>query len=500
MPTNLKEPRFGVTYAPDFFCSLFLSCPLLSYPFLSYNVPVACTSVRGYQGSSMEIVVQKYGGTSVGDVERIRKVAVRIARTVEKGHKVAVTVSAMGRTTDALVSLSKEITARPDRRELDMLMATGEQQSVALLAMTLHSIGLKARSFTGSQAGFLTDSVSGGARIIEVDPGALLAAFGSVDVAVIAGFQGVDAEGMITTFGRGGSDTTAVAVAAALGAPECEIYTDTEGVYTTDPHLIPTATKLPYIDYDEMLELASLGAKVLHPRSVWYARRYGVRIHVRSSFSYAPGTLVGTKKTGTRVGTELGSETGTKIGTEKISLEEKVVKTDRPVTGVALDRNYARIDLLGVPDRPGVAAQVFGALGAADVNADTIIQGVPGGNRQQMAFTVTKDAVEDALGAVRPVLEKLGGEAHADPNIAKLSVVGVALGSTPGLAGRMFAAVAGAGANIEMITTGEVRITVVIGAEHAVAALRAVHQAFGLESSNEANPEAAEPVGDAARV
>ena len=457
----------------------------------------------------MEIVVQKYGGTSVGDVERIRKVAARIARTVEKGHKVAVTVSAMGRTTDALVSLSKEVTARPDRRELDMLMATGEQQSVALLAMTLHSIGLKARSFTGSQAGFLTDSVSGGARIVEVDPGALLAAFGSVDVAVIAGFQGVDAEGMITTFGRGGSDTTAVAVAAALGAPECEIYTDTEGVYTTDPHLIPTATKLPYIDYDEMLELASLGAKVLHPRSVWYARRYGVTIHVRSSFSYAPGTLVGAKKTGARAGTQLvstrlGSQTGSESGTEQTStekiLEEKVVKTDRPVTGVALDRNYARIDLLGVPDTPGVAAQVFGALGAADVNADTIIQGVPGGNRQQMAFTVTKDAVEDALGAVRPVLKELGGEAHADPNIAKLSVVGVALGSTPGLAGRMFAAVAGAGANIEMITTGEVRITVVIGAEHAVAALRAVHQAFGLESSAEANPETAKPPGDAARV
>ena len=456
----------------------------------------------------MEIVVQKYGGTSVGDVERIRKVAARIARTVEKGHKVAVTVSAMGRTTDALVSLSKEITARPDRRELDMLMATGEQQSVALLAMTLHSIGLKARSFTGSQAGFLTDSVSGGARIIEVDPGALLAAFGSVDVAVIAGFQGVDAEGMITTFGRGGSDTTAVAVAAALGAPECEIYTDTEGVYTTDPHLIPTATKLSYIDYDEMLELASLGAKVLHPRSVWYARRYGVTIHVRSSFSYAPGTLVGAKKTGARAGaplvnTHLGSQTGSGSGTEQTStekmLEEKVVKTDRPVTGVALDRNYARIDLLGVPDTPGVAAQVFGALGAADVNADTIIQGVPGGNRQQMAFTVTKDAVEDALGAVRPVLKELGGEAHADPNIAKLSVVGVALGSTPGLAGRMFAAVAGAGANIEMITTSEVRITVVIGAEHAVAALRAVHRAFGLESSAEANPEAA-TTGDAARV
>ena len=417
------------------------------------------------------IVVQKYGGTSVGDLERIRKVAARIARTVETGRKVAVTVSAMGRTTDALVSLAKEIAPRPDRRELDMLMTTGEQQSIALLALTLHNLGLKARSFTGAQAGFLTDNVSGGARIVEVDAGALLKAFETVDVAVVAGFQGADETGMITTLGRGGSDTTAVAVAAALGVAECEIYTDTDGVYTTDPHLIPTATKLSYIDYDEMLELASLGAKVLHPRSVWYARRYGVRIHVRSSFSFAAGTLVGTRKPDEKV-------------------EEKVVKTDKPVTGVALDRNYARIDLLGIPDAPGVAAQVFGALGAAGVNADTIIQGVPGGNRQQLAFTVSKDTVEDALSAVRPVLEQLGGEAHADPNIAKLSVVGIALGSTPGLAGRMFEAVAGAGANIEMITTSEVRITVVVGADHAVEALRAVHKAFGLEASPDDSAQA----------
>ncbi len=434
------------------------------------------------------IAVQKYGGTSVGDLERIRKVAARIARTVAAGRKVAVTVSAMGRTTDALVSLAKEITPRPDRRELDMLMATGEQQSVALLAMTLHRLGLKARSFTGAQAGFLTDNASGGARIIEVDPGALLEALETVDVVVVAGFQGVDEAGMITTLGRGGSDTTAVAVAAALGAPECEIYTDTDGVYTTDPHLIPTATKLDRIDYDEMLELASLGAKVLHPRSVWYARRYGVRIHVRSSFSYAAGTLVGTEKPAQPL-------------TER--KEEKGVKTDKPVTGVALDRNHTRIDLLGVPDAPGVAAQVFSALGTAGVNADTIIQGVPGGNRQQMAFTVGKDAAEDALEAVRPILARLGGEAHADPNIAKLSVVGIALGSTPGLAGRMFEAVAGAGANIEMITTSEVRITVVIGAEHAVAALRAVHKAFGLEAPS-TNGDAAETASihpsDKARV
>ena len=406
------------------------------------------------------LVVQKYGGTSVGDLERIRKVAARVQRAVESGSKVAVTVSAMGRTTDGLVSLAKEVTPRPSRRELDLLMATGELQSASLLAMMLQSMGVKARSFTGQQAGFLTDGFFGGARILEVDPKRMLTALETEDVVVVAGFQGADESGNITTLGRGGSDTTAVAVAAALGADECEIYTDTEGVYTTDPHLIPEATKLARIDYDEMLELASLGAKVLHPRSVWYARRYGVRIHVRSSFSYNPGTLV------------------TKV--EK--LEETMI-TDRPVTGVALDRNHARINLLGLPDTPGVAAGLFEALGRAGLSADMIIQGVPGDNasRQQMAFTVHKDTVAEALEAVQPVLEKLGGHAEVDSDIAKLSVVGVAIGSTPGVAGTMFAAVSSVGANIEMITTSEVRISVVIPATHAEEALRAVHAAFELD-------------------
>ncbi len=405
------------------------------------------------------LVVQKYGGTSVGDLERIRKVAARVQRAVESGSKVAVTVSAMGRTTDGLVSLAKEVTPRPSRRELDLLMATGELQSASLLAMMLQSMGVKARSFTGQQAGFLTDGFFGGARILEVDPKRMLTALETEDVVVVAGFQGADESGNITTLGRGGSDTTAVAVAAALGADECEIYTDTEGVYTTDPHLIPEATKLARIDYDEMLELASLGAKVLHPRSVWYARRYGVRVHVRSSFSYNPGTLV------------------TKV------IKEETMVTDRPVTGVALDRNHARINLLGLPDTPGVAAGLFEALGRAGLSADMIIQGVPGDNasRQQMAFTVHKDTVAEALEAVQPVLEKLGGHAEVDSDIAKLSVVGVAIGSTPGVAGTMFAAVSSVGANIEMITTSEVRISVVIPATHAEEALRAVHAAFELD-------------------
>jgi aspartate kinase len=412
------------------------------------------------------LVVQKYGGTSVGDVERIRKVAARIAGAVSDGRRVAVTVSAMGHNTDRLVALARELAQRPSRRELDVLMATGEQQSIALLAIALESLGVRARSFTGAQAGFLTDSQHGGARILEVDTSGVRSALELGEVAVVAGFQGVDSGGSITTLGRGGSDTTAVALAAALGAAECEIYTDTEGVYTTDPHVIPTARKLDTVDYDEMLELAALGAKVLHPRSVWYARRYGVRIHVRSSFSYNRGTIV---------------------AQHDRSQEARMI-TDKPVTGVALDLNHARIDVHGLPDEPGVAARLFGSLGRAGISPDMIVQGVRGvsASRQQMAFTVPQDAMQEALEAIRPVLETLGAEAAADPDVAKLSIVGIAVGSTPGVAARMFDAVAAVGANIEMITTSEVRISVVIPAGHAKEALRAVHTAFGLDVSDEA--------------
>lgn len=409
---------------------------------------------------SFDIVVQKFGGTSVGDLERIRKVANRIARYVESGKKVAVTVSAMGRTTDRLISMAKDVSPRPSRRELDVLMATGEQQSIALVAMMLQSLGIKAASFTGAQAGFITNDHNGNARILEVNPERMLRAFETIDVAVVAGFQGVDAEGNITTFGRGGSDTTAVALAAALGTDECEIYTDTEGVYTTDPHVVPSASKISRIDYDEMLELASLGAKVLHPRAVWYGRRYGVKIHVRSSFSYNPGTLVSSL------------------------LEDKTMKTERSVTGVTLDLNHARINLLGLPDKPGVAADIFCTLGKAGISADMIIQGVPGADssRQQMSFTLNKDQVDDALDAIKPVLERLKASAVADPHIAKLSVVGIAIGSTPGIAGQVFAAVSSVGANIEMITTSEVRVSVVIPDDKAKEALAAVHTAFDLDA------------------
>ena len=408
------------------------------------------------------LLVHKYGGTSVGDLERIRKVAARIQRAVEADHKVVVTVSAMGHSTDRLIATARELTGRPDRRELDMLMATGEQVSIALVTMALQALGVRARSMTGRQAGFLTDGVFGSARIVQVDPRPVVRAFAAVDVVVVAGFQGDSADGELTTLGRGGSDTTAVALAAALGADECEIFTDTDGIYTTDPHVIPSATKLSAVDYDEMLELAALGAKVLHPRSVWYARRYGVRIHVRSSFSFSEGTVVTTVPRD----------------------QEAVMKTDRPVTGVALDTEHARINVLGVPDVPGIAARIFAALGAGGVNVDMIIQGVPGAgdSRQQMSFTVPRDLAGEAVDVVQPVLDAIGGgRVSADDDVAKLSIVGVAIGSTPGIAGRLFDAVARAGANIEMIATSEVRISVVIPKHLAEAALRAVHDAFELD-------------------
>jgi aspartate kinase len=406
--------------------------------------------------------VMKFGGTSVGDADRIRKVAARVEQHVRAGEKAVVTVSAMGRTTDRLLGQARELSPRPDRRELDVLLATGEQQSAALLAITLRSRGVSARSFTGAQAGFLTDSNHGNARILKVDPKAVLAALEEVDVAVVCGFQGADEGGAITTLGRGGSDTTAVALAAAMGVEECEIYTDTDGVYTTDPHLVPTATKLDVIDYDEMLELASHGAKVLHPASVWYARAFGVRVHVRSSFTHAAGTVV--KRLA-------GASEGKMI-------------TGKPVTGVALDRGHARIDLHTVPDKPGVAARVFGALAAKGVSVDMIIQGVRGAgdSRQQMAFIVKREAVAEALEILKPVLDEMGATAAVDEDVAKLTVVGIAIGSTPGIAARLFDAVASVGANIQAITSSEVRLSVLIGAEHAEAALAATHAAFGLDA------------------
>jgi len=420
------------------------------------NIPFQTARGAGKEGS-VALLVQKYGGTSVGDLERIHKVAQRIAHYRGKGYRLAVVVSAMGHTTDELIALAKRVNPRPPFRELDLLTTTGEQVSVALLSMQLWAMGIPAKGFVQHQIGITTDGRYGDARILEVNPARIREALEEGFVAVIAGFMGTTREGEITTLGRGGSDTTAVAIAAALGAKECEIYTDTEGVYTTDPHLIPEARKLSVIGYDQMLEMAALGARVLHPRAVYYAKRYGVVLHVRSSFSYNPGTLV----------------------------KEVGMEMDKAVTGVALDLDHAQIGLIGIPDRPGIAAKVFQALAERGIAVDMIIQGVPGHDpsRQQMAFTVKKDFAQEALEALEPVLAEIGGEAILRPEIAKVSIVGVGLASQPEIPAKMFQAVASTGANIEMIATSEVRISVIIPAEYAEAALRAVHQAFELDKA-----------------
>lgn len=405
----------------------------------------------------MALVVQKYGGTSVGDLERIHKVAQRIQHYREKGDKVAVVVSAMGRKTDELIAQAKQITPRPLARELDMLVTIGEQQSASLLSIQLNAMGIPARAFSQAQLGFETDGRFGNARIINVEPRMIKEALERGEVAVVTGFMGTTPDGELTTLGRGGSDTTAVALAAALGAKECEIFTDTDGVYTTDPHAIPEARKLERIGYDQMIEMAALGAGVLHPRAVWYAKKYGVVIHVRSSFSYSGGTLV----------TEEGMELG------------------KAVTGVALDDEHAQIGLVGIPDRPGMAARIFEALGRAGVAVDMIIQGVPSENssRTEMAFTVNKDFADDAMDALEPLLMEMGGQANLRRDIAKISIVGQALASTPGIPAKMFSAISAIGANIEMIATSEVRISAVIPMQFAEPALRAVHSAFELDKA-----------------
>lgn len=425
------------------------------------------------QAHPYTIKVHKYGGTSVGDVERIRKVASRIARAVHQGHKVAVTVSAMGRSTDQLIALAKEITARPHRRELDMLMATGEQQSMALLCMALHDIDIKARSFTGAQAGFLTDSFSGEAQILDIDPQPLLQAFAEVDVCVVAGFQGADEQGMLTTLGRGGSDTTAVAIAAALETHECSIFTDTEGVYTTDPHVVPHARKLEQLDYEEMIALAALGARVLHPRSVWYARQHQVVIHVRSSFSYNTGTFI------------------RNLSHDK---EASAMRTDKPVTGVTLDDSQSRINLFNVPDTPGTAAAIFERFAQAGISVDMVIQGIRSdddASKQQMAFIVSRDRSQDASDILQPLLDSWGTHARLDNKVAKLSLVGIALGSNPTIASIMFSTLAAIGINVEMISTSEVRVSAIIPADRGKEALTALHDAFDMGGMGDAgNTEA----------
>jgi aspartate kinase len=399
----------------------------------------------------MALVVQKYGGSSVADAEKIRNVARRVTETAPGNHMVVV-VSAMGKTTDGLVRLAHTLAPAPDPRELDMLLATGEQVTIALLAVALQALGYKARSFTGPQAGLRTDRAHTHARITRITAERVRAALDAGAIAVVAGFQGQSDEDEITTLGRGGSDLTAVALAAALKADVCEIYTDVDGVYTADPNVVPEARKLPRVAYDEMLEMASLGAKVLQARSVEFAKKYGVTVHVRSTFKPDPGTIVTREESG---------------------MEDAVV------TGITHDRSQAKVSLLRVPDRPGIAAQVFGALGAKTIVVDMIVQNISRDGFTDISFTVPRGDSARATAALDEIARAVGaqGVLH-DERVAKISIVGVGMRSHSGVAARMFGAMSREGINIQMISTSEIAVSCVIEDKYAELAVRALHDAF----------------------
>jgi aspartate kinase len=401
----------------------------------------------------MALVVQKYGGSSVADVEKIRSVARRVVESAP-GNQMVVVVSAMGKTTDGLLGLAHQLTSTPDPREVDMLLATGEQVTIALLALALQSLGFKARSFTGTQAGLRTDRAHTAARITQITAERVRGALDAGAVAVVAGFQGQSDADEITTLGRGGSDLTAVALAAALKADVCEIYTDVDGVYTADPNVVPEARKLDRVVYDEMLEMASLGAKVLQARSVEFAKKYGVTVHVRSTFKPDPGTIVTREESG---------------------MEDAVV------TGITHDRSQAKVSLLRVPDRPGIAAQVFGALGAKTIVVDMIVQNISRDGFTDMSFTVPRGDSPRATAALEEVARAVGaqGVLH-DERVAKISIVGVGMRSHSGVAARMFSALSREGINIQMISTSEIAVSCVIEDKYAELAVRSLHDAFEL--------------------
>ncbi len=404
----------------------------------------------------MALIVQKFGGTSVANPERIRHVAGRIASAKQAGHQVVVVVSAMGHTTDELIELKDQVTNYASPRELDMLLATGEQVSIALVAMALQAVGVPAISMTGAQAGIRTEPVHTRARIIDIHTDRLKQLLAEDYIPVVAGFQGVTYNGEICTLGRGGSDTTAVALAAALKAHECEIFTDVSGVYTTDPRIVEDARLLKEISYDEMLELASLGAQVLHPRAVEYAKQYDLVIRVRSTFDEGLGTVV--------------------KGVEDM---ENVT----PVRGVAVDMNQAKVALLAVPDRPGIAARLFGALSDHGVNVDMITQAVRAENTNDIGFTVPRNDLDKAVEVTSEVGKAMGaGEIVKDLDVAKVSIVGSGMVNHAGIAAKMFQALADGNINIQMIATSEIKVSCVINREQAQQAVRLVHNAFHLGS------------------
>jgi len=417
------------------------------------------------KGPIVGLVVQKYGGSSVSDAASIKRVAQRIVDTRHHGDDVAVVVSAMGDTTDELIDLAEKVSPRPPGRELDMLLTAGERISMALLAMAIHDLGIEARSFTGSQAGVITDSSHGRARIIDVTPGRIQSAIDQGAVAIVAGFQGVSQDTKdITTLGRGGSDTTAVALAAALGAEVCEIYTDVDGVFTADPRIVPTARRLPFATYEEMLELAASGAKVLHLRCVEYARRFGMPVHVRSSFSNRPGTWINDHKPASQEG---------------VAVEQPVI------SGVSHDRSEAKVTVVGVPDKPGEAALIFEAIADADVNIDMIVQNVSAAatGLTDISFTLPQSDGQTAMDALSRRQQSIGFDSlEYDEHIGKVSLVGAGMRTHPGVSARFFRALSDAGVNVEMISTSEIRISVVTRAQDLDAAVSAVHTAFGLDA------------------
>ena len=407
----------------------------------------------------MALIVQKYGGTSVANVERIRAVAERVAKFKMLGHQVVVVLSAMSGETNRLIALARDIQAQPDPRELDMLVSTGEQVTIALLAMALKDLGLKARSYTGAQVRILTDNAFTKARILSIDEARMRADLDSGHVVVVAGFQGVDEQGNITTLGRGGSDTTGVALAAALKADECQIYTDVDGVYTTDPRIVPEARRLKTITFEEMLEMASLGSKVLQIRSVEFAGKYKVKLRVLSSFQdEGDGTL--------------------------ITFEENNTMEQAVISGIAFNRDEAKITVVGVPDQPGIAYQILGPVADANIDVDMIVQNVGHENTTDFTFTVHRNDFSKAMDIVKANAAAIGArEVTGDDKIAKVSIVGVGMRSHVGIARKMFETLSKENINLQMISTSEIKISVVVEDKYMELAVRALHQAFELDKA-----------------
>ena len=405
----------------------------------------------------MALIVQKFGGTSVGSVEKIENVAERLIIAKKAGHDVVVAVSAMSGETNRLVEMANQISKKPDPREYDVLVSTGEQVTIALLSMALKERGYDARSYTGSQVHILTDSAHTKARILDIDESRIRKDLDKGRIVIVAGFQGKDEHGNITTLGRGGSDTTAVALAAALKADECQIYTDVDGVYTTDPRVVPDARRLEKITFEEMLEMASLGSKVLQIRSVEFAGKYNVKLRVLSSFKDGPGTL---------------------ITFEEDNMEQAAI------SGIAFNRDEAKLTILGVPDEPGVAHKILGAIGEANIEVDMIIQNVGGDGTTDFTFTVHRNDYDNAFEILNNTSQKLGAkEVNGDNTIVKISLVGVGMRSHAGIASQMFKALADEGINIRMISTSEIKISVVVDEKYLELGVRALHAAFGLEKA-----------------